>query len=118
MNLRTCPPLRVLTQLFRVSFTLIELLVVIAIIAILAALLLPVLTKARIRAQGMQCMGSNRQMMLAWRLFTEDNNDILVGNGDVPFRGRISPNWTAGSWLTLNNPSDPSNWNHDRFTRK
>ena len=100
------------------AFTLIELLVVIAIIAILAALLLPALGKAKIRAQGMQCMGNNRQLMLAWRLYAEDNRDVIVGNGDVPFRGAISPNWTGGSWLTLNNPSDPNNWHHDLYTRK
>src|SRR6187455_2627322 len=102
----------------RRAFTLIELLVVIAIIAILAGLLLPVLSKAKIKGQGIQCMGNNRQMMLAWRLYSEDNRDIIAGNGDVPFRGGISPNWTAGSWLTLNNPSDPNNWNHELYTKK
>src|SRR5882762_4878523 len=105
--------LRSLQRRTESAFTLIELLVVIAIIAVLAALLLPALSKAKIRAQGIQCMGNNRQMMLAWRLYAEDHNDVIAGNGDVPFRGKISPNWTAGSWLTLNNPNDPSNWNHD-----
>ena len=60
------------------GFTLIELLVVIAIIAILAALLLPVLAKSKTKAQGISCMNNTRQLTLAWRMYADDQNDTLL----------------------------------------
>src|SRR5207249_3212364 len=63
------------------AFTLIELLVVIAIIAILAALLLPALSKARDQALRIKCVNNQKQLTLTWAMYSVDNHEALVLNG-------------------------------------
>src|SRR5262245_24544156 len=85
----------------RHGFTLIELLVVIAIIAILAAMLLPALSKAKTKACGIQCMNNLKQLQLAWFMYSGDFNDkiVLTGGQPVTATAMNSPSINNGNWV-------------------
>ncbi len=75
------------------AFTLIELLVVIAIIAILAAILFPVLDKARQRSQTADCLNNMKQLQVAYRMYVDDDNDYLPPNEVIP---DLDVSWVLG----------------------
>jgi prepilin-type N-terminal cleavage/methylation domain-containing protein/prepilin-type processing-associated H-X9-DG protein len=95
------------------GFTFVELLVVIATVGILALLLLPALAGTKPNSQAFQCMENQKQIILAWQMYAEDNNDLLPPN-DYPFQKTYAAlvtasakhavaNWVVG---TMNQPLD------------
>ncbi len=98
------------------GFTLVELAVVIATVAVLAALLLPALAGTKPDSQAFQCLENQRQLILAWQMYAEDNNDLLPPN-DYPYTTPYARqtaatqasmrNWVVG---TMESPYDSSDY--------
>jgi prepilin-type N-terminal cleavage/methylation domain-containing protein len=81
------------------GFTFIQLLVVIAIIAILAALLIPALGRAKEHARAVVCVNNLKQLGIAWQMYPLDNNDWLVPNNPANYGGpdgKWLPSWALG----------------------
>jgi len=106
------------------GFSLIELLVVIAIIGLLAALLLPALNRAKLKAQGVYCMNNHRSLALAWRMYVDDSR------GRLPFSSHLNPpspganqfEWmNRFAWVTGQldfDPNNASNWDPEVDIKK
>jgi prepilin-type N-terminal cleavage/methylation domain-containing protein/prepilin-type processing-associated H-X9-DG protein len=92
------------------AFTLVELLVVIAVLALLAATLLPALAKTSPNTKALQCMNNHRQLVNAWRMYADDNHDLIVYASDNP-GGNLLLNtyaWT-GAHMDFNG-NNRANW--------
>jgi len=100
------------------GFTLIELLVVIAIIAILAALLLPVLSSAKEKARVTQCLNDMKQLTLGWTLYAGDNDDQIAKNWCSGLAGgSVTGSWVTGDVTMANVPDGITNGTLYRYNK-
>jgi len=89
---------------FPSAFTLIELLVVVAVIAVLAALLLPALTRAKMLAQRTNCLSNFKQWGLAMQMYVDENESV------IPRESAVSPGTALNLWMDARNPAASNVW--------
>jgi type II secretory pathway pseudopilin PulG len=90
------------------------LLVVIAVIAILAALLLPALSFAKLQATGVHCLNNLKELQVDWFMYAGDNKDCIAGNVWTEEASHSPSNWLSG-WEDAPEPDDPDNTNTALF---
>src|SRR3989442_16027017 len=104
-----------MTQSWRASiasraFTAVELLVLLAVLGLLASTLLPALAKSRPNPLAFQCLNNNRQLCAAWRMYADDNRDLIVYSSDDG-RGSANPlNQYAWTWTHMDFSASSANW--------
>lgn len=102
----------------RSGFARSDLLALVLCVGLLAGIALPGLALSKGKGRTLQCMDNLRALLKAWRSYADDNNERLVGASGWSIGSTKFENWSGGSWLTLNNASDPHNWDHESFTGK
>lgn len=108
---RPDPARRARPRLTALGFTRIELATVLAMLALLSTALLPALARSGTHSRTFQCLNNLRQLTLAWREYTEDNQDKLLyasGNENTPTHNPLVATWVDGAMD--NNPGNHSNW--------